>query len=122
MIPKWAQELTLKACIWWEKQGHATEIPDIMWKHSKYSKQSSGKCYSDSISITSGTDRKDAKLVVLHELAHWFNPAEHHGLAFWQTAWELYKWAGLPINYCKRREYPYKKTAKLAYQKLKKVK
>ena len=79
--------------------------------------ESSGHCHSEEISITAGKSRKDQKLVLLHELAHWLMPTgEHHGKAFWDLAFELYRKYGIPMYYALRREDEWKK-AKMAYRR-----
>ena len=117
-IPQWAQELTLKALI------HCTvdDVPVIRWRRSQ-GQTSSGTCFRDKklgFVVTAGRNRTDAKLVLLHELAHWLRPAgECHGDAFWDLAWNLYRWAKLPVRYCLSREKNYRKGAVLAYKRSK---
>ena len=81
---------------------------------------SSGLAYwsGDKISINAGQDRIDQKVVLLHELAHWIvGPVERHNGRFWDVAWELFRWAKLPIGYTKRREGDYRKGALAAYHR-----
>jgi len=49
------------------------------------------------ISVSAGTDALEARLTLLHELAHWIGPASrrrqrrrHHDAAFWRRAFALY--------------------------------
>lgn len=42
------------------------------------------------IVVTAGTNEEQARLVVLHELAHWRTPGHHHDRVFWRTALWLY--------------------------------
>lgn len=70
----------------------------------------------DRIVVTAGASRLDAKLVLLHELAHHVTKAWHTP-AFWDVAWKLYRWAKLPILYVKRREGHYRKGALVAYRR-----
>jgi predicted metal-dependent hydrolase len=80
---------------------------------------SSGFCsYSGKISITAGEIRKDQKLVLLHEIAHWLLPKEvHHGKAFWDLAFELYRKYKVPMYYALNRERDYRKEAAFAYRR-----
>ena len=140
--PKWAQELLIDACIYLG----IDDLPALDWRHGRR-RCSSGRCYGKSrILVTAGTDRTDAKMVLLHELAHaatppeirevklsgkwmrpdgtpWENPTAtqqvSHGDAFWDTAWRLYRWAKLPIRYCLQRETDYRKGAAVAYRRSK---
>jgi hypothetical protein len=56
------------------------------------------------VSVRAGTDPLDVRLTLLHELAHWLTPAsrpdrrrrtQHHGRAFYITAFELYRRHGI---------------------------
>ena len=70
------------------------------------------------ITITAGTSRMDAKLVVLHELAHWLQPSDTgHSPAFWDKAWELYRQYNIPIRYARAREESYRKGSVTAYKR-----
>jgi hypothetical protein len=69
---------------------------------------------SGSISITEGTALLDARLVVLHELAHYLtlqrgqrSRRTWHGRRFWAKAWELYAVYGIPLDYAWGREAEY---------------
>jgi hypothetical protein len=56
------------------------------------------------VSLTAGTDPDDQRLTLLHELAHWTTPTPrrrrgrvaHHDLAFYRSAFELYRRHGIP--------------------------
>lgn len=74
-------------------------------------------CAVARISITAGTDWKDAKMVFLHEMAHAMTPGHSHDRVFWDKAFELYRWAKLPMLYCRKREMNYKKGALAAYRR-----
>lgn len=144
--PKWAEKLILDALVYLEEQGHSVTVPQVTWRH-RQGVQSSG-CVNGKqrMIITAGRDRTDAKLVVLHEVAHtvtdtepvywdiekakkhgWIFPQEptkpiairnvSHTDRFWDIAWQLYRWAKLPIRYCQRREYEYKAGAQAAYRR-----
>lgn len=118
--PKWAQELTLSALLYLRDKQYDISVPLLNWKH-KQRDVSSGICRQDSITIIAGKKRVDTKLVLLHELAHWALPIkrghEGHTTEFWDIAWDLYRWAGLPIRYCLNREKTYRKGAAVAYHK-----
>ena len=66
------------------------------------------------IHVTAGTDRADQKLVLLHELAHWLTPKDHHSPRFWDKAWELYRRYRVPLRYARIREGNYRKGALVA--------
>ena len=115
--PKWAQDLTLKALLWWESQGNTIPNPTLTWRHGSH-RLSSGRAWTDKIVITAGKNRTDQKLVLLHEIAHTLLPmGNHHSTVFWDTAWALYRWAKLPVRYCVNREKTYKVGAMVAYRR-----
>jgi hypothetical protein len=122
MTPKWAQELSERALQYLGDKQHIIFIrPPIKWRHRPHY-QSTGTCYEEFIVITAGTERKDCKLVLLHELAHWVHPEEHHSAAFWDTCLDLFQWAKLPVRYCKKREGEYMKGSIAAYHRAKNIK
>lgn len=115
LIPRWAEDLVEQVCV---DQGR-TDRPRVEWKTVTYPgfervateptlwgeartilrrvrrprSASSGVTYPafGRIVIRAGSDLFDARLVLLHELAHWLSPAgEGHGRRFWRKAWELY--------------------------------
>lgn len=144
--PKWAQDLIIEAMIYLETKGIKADIPALKWRHGS-GFHSSGNANSKRIVITAGKHRLDQKLVVLHELSHvvtkpieqhstvaqarkrgWIIPDRKdtdtfssrnvwHSEAFWDTAWDLYRWAKLPIRYCKTREDNYRKGSITAYHR-----
>ena len=131
--PKWAQVLILDAMIYLESKGYQSDLPDIKWRQSHTAwnfktdkpalrNNSSGVCYEKYITIVQGKDRTDNKLVILHELAHWVL-LYHEGLTprFWDLAWDLYRWAKLPVRYCLSREKEYRKGAIVAYHNNRKI-
>ena len=146
-IPMWAQNLVLQVAIdegrddlpelTWRKR-HKQRLtagmkafiardPDRArrWAKHTVAEGSSGRTFKpyslfkpDRVHVTAGSDRKDQKLVLLHELAHWLLPAgEHHGADFWDKAWELYRRYKVPIRYAKAREGNYRKGAIAAYRR-----
>jgi len=146
MLPKWAERLVLNALIYLEESGYKVPTPKIIWRRGRSSFSSGHAHPPDEITITAGKNRIDAKLVLLHELAHtvagnkpvyldveraikqgWrfvHEPTEpliigtrSHTSEFWDIAWKLYRWAKLPIRYCQQREYSYRKGAAVAYRR-----
>ena len=130
--PNWASNL-LKEVL---KDYHCNRKPELNWRHShskkgewseKYqcfmghrqkSLLSSGCCNKTRIAITTGSSRKDQKLVLLHEIAHWLMPqGEHHGKAFWDLAFDLYRKYKIPMYYALNREKDYRKEATYAYRR-----
>ena len=112
-MPKWAQDLVIQVCLKYDKE----DLPEIVW-HQAEKLQSSGRAWYDKnkIVITAGHNRIDQKLVLLHELSHLLVRG-HHSAHFWDVAWELYRWARLPILATKKREGEYRKGALLAYSR-----
>jgi len=110
--PKWAQDLTIQVAL----NERAESLPDLRWRHRK-KQHSSGITYPDHITITAGTDRKDQRLLLLHELVHWLLPGEHHSDRFWDKAFELYRRYGVPMLYARKREMQYRKAALPAYRR-----
>jgi hypothetical protein len=88
-IPQWAQDLTIETCLYLESKGFNSELPLIKWRH-RVGKTTSGMTYNKFITINAGSDHKDCKLVLLHELAHWALPLksghEGHTPKFWELA------------------------------------
>ncbi len=122
--PKWAQEMTLKALLWWEAQGNKAPIFRLDWGR-RSADYSSGVSWDreKKIFVRQGTSRLDARLVLLHEVAHQLQPrlkryaSRSHTSQFWSTAWALYRYFKLPIRYCLDREGDYKVGAVVAYHK-----
>ena len=121
--PIWAQNLLLSALLYWEAQHGQVPVPALEWRRGAKS-SSSGRTAprldnrdKGRIVITAGSDRADAKLVLLHEIGHWLTPMDHHSDRFWDVAWELYRWAKLPVRYCLWREGNYRTGAVAAYHR-----
>jgi len=116
--PAWAQDLTLKALLWWERQGKTAPLFDLRWRHCNRPR-SSGTARIIAphwIVVRAGKSRLDAKLCLLHEIAHQLTN-DGHTPEFWDVAWQLYRWAKLPMRYCIEREQYYRKGAMIAYKK-----
>lgn len=133
--PKWAQDLVVNTILFVNPDA---PLPEIRWRRGS-AHSSSGNSKPEYITITAGIARRDAKLVLLHELAHWLLPrikktygrgkwqrefivCQGHTDEFWDLAWSLYRWAKLPVAYCKQREFTYKAGAKKAYLRSRKEK
>lgn len=137
MTPKWATELMTQVLadagyggppveLRWRRGGRERVgfRPDGGYIYGKRTdNQSSGRAHYGTddgkphIVVTTGTDRRDQRLVLLHELAHILTPKAHHGPAFWDQAWSLYRRYGVPIRYAQKREYGYRKGARAGYQR-----
>ena len=113
--PKWADKLIEKVKGWCEEQGREWKAPSFEWGKWQQVNSRGSYYHSNRIFIRLGKYRTDAKLVLLHEIAHSLTPGQHHNLDFWDMAWALYRMADLPIKYCQRREYPYMAKAKVSY-------
>jgi hypothetical protein len=99
-VPVWATELIATVCA-----DAGVVPPRVAWRR-RASEHSSGLTRRDDgvIAVRAGTDPLDVRLTLLHELAHWLTPtlrqgrwrrAEHHGRAFYVTAFELYRRHGI---------------------------
>ena len=138
--PKWAQDLVLRVALdegrdWvpdmtWHRRAtryrsrnakiraHIASKPGLQERmdaqECRLARGSSGYATAFRIHVTAGTDRTDQKLVLLHELAHWLTPKDHHSPRFWDKAWELFRRYGVPLRYAKVREGNYRKGALVA--------
>ena len=123
--PKWAQDLALDAAVWWESKGNRVTTFALQWhRHQRRNSSGTWHLVGSRIILHGGRNRLDAKLVLLHELAHVLTTTvdkDHgwdHSPTFWDTAWSLYRWAKLPMKYCKLREFTYRKEAKASYARV----
>ncbi|HET7601784.1 MAG TPA: hypothetical protein VFK36_02120 [Gemmatimonadales bacterium] len=105
--PTWARALVLQVCA---EAGAPT--PRLSWRF-RDRPTSSGvtRRAAGSISVVAGQDPMDQRLTLLHELAHWLDPAlaaprrrgarrvGHHGLAFYRLAFSLYERFGVPAAF-----------------------
>lgn len=144
-IPNWAQDLTLSAILFLQSRGIKAELPEVVWRHSS-SRYSSGHGGYGKVTVVAGTNRTDAKMTLLHEIAHTIAKPEDkplsekrqaewakrigiekarqlvsrriwHTAEFWDIVWMLYREMGLPIRYCQHREYEYMKGASAGYKR-----
>jgi len=120
IAPKWVQDLLIEACLAFGKE----DLPEVVWRRSRIHSNTSGyaKPLKNRILLTAGSDHTDAKRAVLHELAHLLVPDCRHSPAYWDKAWELYRWAKLPIRQMRLREGAYMKGATVAYVRSRKAK
>ena len=114
--PQWASALTARVC-----EDYRLPPPNLVWRRSRPRSARSagtvdyatGRTFpSGRIVVTAGADRKDAKLVLLHELAHYVaGTEENHNAVYWRMAWTLYRVYGVPLRYALWREHSYRKAA-----------
>lgn len=97
--PAWALELVAIVCT---SAGMAE--PRLTWRR-RIGEHSTGvtRRHDGMIAVRAGSDEIDQRLTLLHELAHWVSPAPrrgrravHHGRAFYEMAFALYRRHGLP--------------------------
>lgn len=64
---------------------------------------------SGDIEVWPGRARRDQRLVLLHEIAHWYVPGHRHDARFWTAAWSLYrKFMPRSLDYVLGREAIYR--------------
>jgi hypothetical protein len=92
--PLWALALVADVC-----DAAGTPRPaQLRWRRAARAGSSGTMRYATgTISVNAGTDALEARLTLLHELAHWIGPASrrrqrrrHHDAAFWRRAFALY--------------------------------
>jgi hypothetical protein len=96
--PAWAVELVHAVCA----EARIEPPARLSWRR-RASPQSTGvaRRAEGAIAVRAGTDERDQRLTLLHELAHWITPwpqrrrTIHHGAAFYRTAFALYGRHGL---------------------------
>ena len=108
VAPQWVQDLVLRVAL----DENQDALPEVVWRHGR----GGGRAYASGRLVLSvaGRPRRAQKLVLLHELAHWLNPKQHHSSAFWDTAWRLYRRYKVPVRYAARREGHYRAGALVA--------
>lgn len=96
--PGWALSLVASVCA-----DAGIEQPRISWRR-RAGEHSTGvtRRHDGIVAVRAGSDELDLRLTLLHELAHWLSPAPrrarraaHHGRAFYEVAFELYRRHGL---------------------------
>jgi len=96
--PAWALSLVASVCA-----DAAIAPPRISWRRRSSEHSTGVTRRSDGlVAVRAGADELDQRLTLLHELAHWLSPAPrrgrravHHGRAFYEVAFELYRRHGL---------------------------
>lgn len=87
-VPAWAQDLVAQVC---DEAGRQPPRHVTWWRRSDPWSSGHTSKGEGRIHVTAGTDERDQRLVVLHELAHWLSPpGHHHSRHFWQLTWTLY--------------------------------
>jgi predicted metal-dependent hydrolase len=114
--PKWARKLLRRVA----RDTQRRTRPRLKWRRQRR-RLSSGWCHlaTSTIMIHAGTARRDQKLVLLHELAHWLVQAGHTR-TFWETAFALYRRYKVPLRYAFKSEQHDKK-ARAAYRRLRRA-
>ena len=100
--PDWAHQLVMTVCT-----DAGTRPPRLAWRR-RHALASTGvaRRHEGMIVVRAGGDELDQRLTLLHELAHWLTPtltsararrrrAVHHGRAFYEIAFELYRRHGV---------------------------
>jgi len=96
--PAWALSLVASVCA-----DAGAALPRLSWRR-RAGEQSTGvtRRTDGIVAVRAGADELDQRLTLLHELAHWLAPpprrgrrAVHHGRAFYDIAFELYRRHGL---------------------------
>ena len=112
--PAWAAHLVARVCA---EQGFP-EPAELVWRRSSRKPNTSGRTVPVGdgyrIAITTGTDRRDHRITLLHELAHGqVGNAHHHDAEFWAAAWGLYEvYRGrVTMRYILENEGDYKRGA-----------
>lgn len=99
--PAWARALVQLVCAEADRPA-----PRLAWRHRDRD-GSSGvtRRREGALSLSAGRDPLDQRLTLLHELAHWLDPARrrrsgriaHHDAAFYAVAFHLYRRHGVPM-------------------------
>jgi hypothetical protein len=116
VAPQWATDLLWRVA---DDEGRLA-IPSLTWRragkrwHGARPQSSSGHWNPEKwcIVVTAGASRRDQKLCLLHEAAHWLAPeGEHHGDTFWVIAFRLFRRYGVPMRLAKESSLRYRKGA-----------
>ena len=116
--PRWAQDLVLDVAI---AEGR-DDVPGLTWRKSMYPKSYGGQWHVRggyiSVSIGARLPHQMARIVILHELAHWLTPDDQfHSAAFWDTAWRLFRTYRVPPRMALANEGNYRVGARAAYKR-----
>ncbi len=100
-LPAWASDLIAAVCA-----AAGVEPPPIVRWRRRSGAHASGitRPTLGILAVSAGSDELDARLTLLHELAHWIAPrprrvrrrAAHHDRAFYVRAFPLYRACGIP--------------------------
>lgn len=127
-VPAWAEQMILTVAA-----EHRRRAPDVEWIQVRTHTRTAGNASVERADIVL-TDQKArrvqvridgggckkrgrmekqyARLVLLHELAHWLRPqSEIHSREFWVQAFVLYRRFRVPMAYALRSEAEYKQGA-----------
>ncbi len=88
--------------------------PEVTWQTTRKTHGTAGSSEGNEIFIREGRFRLNAKLTLLHELAHWIT-GNGHTHKFWLQAWALYRQFHLPMGYALTWESYYRQGALDAY-------
>ncbi len=125
-VPAWARRLIERACASEQTEG----LPVVEWGTVRadsrpvrlrggnasyaidYAHLSHGETRQEpgeeSIKVWAGADERDARVVLLHELAHWIT-GDLHTPRFWDCAWRLFKrYMRNDLDYVLAREAEYR--------------
>lgn len=119
--PEWANTL---CCTALEYAGNTDKPPSIQWCKTRKPGYYSGtyRFYAKQIKIIVGDiPQWQQEMILLHEIAHhlvgWRKEERSHSKRFWETAWDLYRMAKLPLSKVLTMEGDYRKGAIVAYRK-----
>lgn len=107
-MPRWASALVGRII-----NAYKMEHPQINWKEVRRY-HTNGRAFLDEyiIDIYAGWDKIDAKIILVHEMAHLISQ-EGHNEVFWRTFWDMARKYHLPMERTKIRMEEYKKRATL---------
>lgn len=108
--PVWATDLLAQV---WTHYTDSTP-PELCWRRSRRIGSSGRAWPRRRIVVTAGTDRNDARIVLLHEVAHCLvGPGHHHDGSFWVMAWLVFtRYHGpVPLARILAREAGYRTTS-----------
>ena len=117
--PRWALDLAASVA-----STHQVAVPQIGWRQTTQ-EESSGRYYRGRarITISAGGDLEEARMVLLHELAHHLAYAKHrpergHGEPFYFVCWALYLAYDVPLDLAAAGEFRYKASAERVVRKM----
>ena len=113
--PDWMKELSTKVCL---ENNHLPAKITCRRRRDTYS--GGTYCQGGTIKLNVGRSKKDSKVVLLHELAHYFMDSlmEGHTERFWRKCWELYQKYEVDLRYARWREKTYRAGAEKVYRSM----